>query len=270
MPHATLRDVELYHETAGDDGAPVLLIMGLTGRGTGWECQTDALAARHRVAWFDNRGVGETRCRVRPWRAATLADDARGLLDHLGWSDAHVVGVSMGGMIAQELALRSPERVRSLSLIATHAGGRRARRPALGGLLRVLHSNLGGGYRAMARAIYPPDYLATADEREVVGRLQRAFPPLPRRNALAQLTVVAQHHTADRLGAITAPTLVIQPGRDLLIKPRESDRLARLIPGARIARFPRAGHAVIRQEAAAVNRLLLDHFAAVDEAAATR
>lgn len=265
MPHARLPDAELFHDTAGDDGTPVLLIMGLSGRGCGWECQIPALAAHHRIAWYDNRGVGETRCAIRPWTTAAFAADAAALLDHLAWPAAHLVGVSMGGMIAQEVALSHPDRVRSLTLIATHAGGRRARRPTLPGLARVLHSNLGrGGYDAMARALYPADYLARADAEAVRAQLRRSFPPLPRRNLLAQLAAVARHHTADRLATLTAPTLVVQPGRDLLIHPRESDRLQRLIPHARIERFPDAGHGLIRQYGYAVNALLLDHFAAVD------
>lgn len=269
MPHARFGDVELYHETAGDGGSPVLLVMGLTGRGAGWECQIPALAARHRLAWFDNRGVGETRCAIRPWTMATLAGDAAALIAHLGWEAAHVVGVSMGGMIAQELALTRPERVRSLTLIATHAGGRRPRRPTLPGLAAVLHANvLGGGYDAMARALYPAQYLARADHDAMRAQLRRSFPPLPRRNALAQLAAVARHRSAARLAAITAPTLVVQAGRDRLIHPRESDRLHRLIPGARIERFADAGHGLIRQYAHAVNALLLDHFAAVDGSAA--
>lgn len=270
MPHARFGDVELYHETAGDTGSPVLLVMGLTGRGIGWECQIPALSARHRLAWFDNRGVGETRCAIRPWTMATLAADAAGLIEHLGWDDAHVVGVSMGGMIAQELALTRPERVRSLTLIATHAGGRRPRRPTLPGLAAVLHANvLGGGYDAMARALYPAHYIARADREALRAQLGRGFPPLPRRNALAQLAAVARHRAATRLDAVAAPTLVVQAGRDRLIHPRESDRLFRLIPGARIERFPDAGHGLIRQYAHAVNALLLGHFAEVDQGAAS-
>ncbi|MCA9537524.1 MAG: alpha/beta fold hydrolase, partial [Myxococcales bacterium] len=143
MPHARFEDVELAYEVAGAAGSPVLLIMGFSVPGRAWSGQVPALAERHRVAWFDNRGVGNTQARPGWYSMRLLADDARRLLDHLDWPTAHIVGVSMGGMIAQELAVTVPDRVRSLTLIATHAGGVRARTPTWRGLMRFAGVTLG-------------------------------------------------------------------------------------------------------------------------------
>src|SRR5262245_40350600 len=105
MPTLTHDDAELYFEHAGETGTPVLLLTGWAVGGGVWEYQVPALAPRHRVAWLDNRGAGKTTAPTRAWTTAEMARDALALMDHLGWPDAHIVGASMGGMIAQEIAL---------------------------------------------------------------------------------------------------------------------------------------------------------------------
>ena len=120
MPKVRVGDIELHYVEHGE-GDPLLLVMGFGGDHLAWGLQMPAFAARHRVIAFDNRGVGQTGAPDAPYTTLEMADDAVGLLDALGIERAHVLGVSMGGMIAQELALNHPGRVRTLQLHCTYA-----------------------------------------------------------------------------------------------------------------------------------------------------
>lgn len=265
MPHAPLEGVDLWYETAGD-GTPVLLIMGFGVKGTAWRRQVPALAGRHRVVWFDNRGVGQTRAKPRPVTFARFADDTAGLLDHLAIDRAHVVGISMGGMIAQHLALRHPARLRSLTLMATHAGGRGVV-PPLPGLKRFVgaHVQRRGRGQAVLELLMTPAYLAEANAAEILKDLREELCRKSAAGRLAQLGAVLRHNTRrhlNRLGHV--PTLVIQPGQDILIDPRHSAFLAAHIPGARLLTLPAVGHGLLRERPAEVNEALLSHFAAAD------
>jgi len=275
LPHAHLDDLELFYDTVGA-GPPVLLIMGFGVRGMAWRRQIPALAAHHQVVWFDNRGVGETRAApgsadlpARSLTFARFADDAVGLLDHLGIERAHVVGISMGGMIAQHLALRHPDRLLSLTLMATHAGGRGAVLPPRAGLRRFLGAHLRrqGRTRAVMELLLTPEYLAQADHAAVAADLREELCQRSLAGRLGQLRAVFRHDTRaelERLGHV--PTLVVQPAADVLIHPRHSAVLAAGIPGARLVTLP-AGHGLLREDPEAVNAALLGHFAAVDAAA---
>ena len=267
MPFAVLPDARVYYDTAGERGSPVLLVMGFGVPGRMWMNQIEALARRHRVAWFDNVGAGETRGRTL-LRMRDLATHARAVLDALAWDDAHVVGVSMGGMIAQELALSFAERVRSLSLIATHAGGLRNVLPPPASLLLFLRGFLGprdGRARALERLIFPDEYLRTVDVRPLRAALRdQVVAAAPGWDRARQIAAVLRHRAAHRLPSLRVPTLVIKAARDRLIRPREHHRLHELIPGSRLLELADAGHAVLHQCADRVNDALLDHFEQVD------
>jgi 3-oxoadipate enol-lactonase len=257
-----------------------LLIMGFGMRGAVWRPQVDALRRDHRVVFYDHLGVGEsddlpgfallraiakrTPRAVHP-TIASMADDALRVLDAVGWTDAHIVGVSMGGMIAQELTLRAPERVRSLTLIATHAGGVRSALPRAEGLRRFAQANFGpraARIAALKRLLYTPEFLARAGLDKMDQRfMEMAGKRAPQRTVLGHLGAVLRHRTRDRLGAIHAPTLVLRPGRDILVHPRNSDVIARAIPHARVVRFEDAGHGVTFQCAKGVNEEIARHVA---------
>ncbi len=257
--------VRLAYEVTGS-GTPVVLVMGFVMRGAAWRFQVPALSARHTVCTLDNRGAGRTVAPLRPWTMGVFADDVRALLDARGWDRAHVVGVSMGGMVAQELALRAPDRLRSLTLIATHAGGARARVPPRRGLRALLQAEVaresGARHRAVARMLFPDAFLERCDRTWLEGVLHEDFgQPVPLPRQLAQYAAILRHDTRRRLSAISAPTLVVKPGEDALVPPEESERLASTIPGARLFELPDAGHGLIRQCADELNDALLEHFA---------
>jgi 3-oxoadipate enol-lactonase len=268
MAYASWDDVRLHYQVTGE-GTPVLLLMGFAMRGAAWRFQIPTLAKSHQVCAFDNRGAGDTECAARPYSTRIFADDACRLMDHLGWERAHIVGVSMGGMIAQELTLRSPERVKSLTLVATHAGGTRARLPRRRGVVQFWRAQRGKGERArgaaVAKLLFPDHFLAQADPGWVEAVLRDDFGSAPAaRYQLSQYAAILKHDTRRRLRGLNAPTLVVKPEDDSLINPRESDRLHRLIPDARLLSIQGAGHGVIRQCADELNAALLGHFARVE------
>jgi pimeloyl-ACP methyl ester carboxylesterase len=212
--------------------------------------------------------VGGTDSPPGPYRIEEMAGDALALMDHLGWPDAHVAGVSMGGMIAQELALAAPGRVRSLALLAT-AGRGLGWKPSPHGLRSGLMVIFGRGesrLHALLEQLLSAEALKRVDRDEATRRMADRLGPLPPpRTFLAQYAAVLRFRSEERLGELDdLPTLVVQPGRDRVIHPGESERLAGRIPGARLVCFPGSGHGVIVEEAAAVSRLLLAHFRRAD------
>ena len=262
--------VRLAYDTDGERGSPVLLITGFGVPGRAWVHQVPALARVHRVAWYDHRGCGDTTAAAGPYTMDLLATDAGRLMDHLGWDSAHVVGVSMGGMVAQRMALDAGARLRSLTLIATHPGGIRARLPTAAGVARFIQANAGprrGRLRALERLLFPDEFLARCDRRWLEAVLRADFgTPIPRRYRLSQLCAVALHDTRAELHRLAGlRTLVVKAEQDLLVRPNQSDHLARLIPGARLESFAGAGHGLIRQCHAELNALLLEHLAAADQ-----
>jgi pimeloyl-ACP methyl ester carboxylesterase len=272
MPYVELPDARVHYSTSGATGSPVLLVMGFGVPGHMWLNQIDAFAPRHRVAWFDNAGAGQTtRASKRPATMRDLARHAVAVIDALGWESAHVVGVSMGGMIAQEMALGWKPRVKSLSLVATHAGGLVDLTPPSTSLFLFGRAFLGPRAhraRVLERLIFPDEYLATVDVAPLRSALRdQVVSAAPARDRLRQIAAIIGHRTARRLHLLEGtPTLVVRAGKDRLVRPSAHRRLHRLIPGSRLVDFEDAGHATLHQCAARLNHVLLDHFATVDRA----
>lgn len=266
MKTAQIGRVALAHDVCGVDGAPVLLVIGLGAPGSAWVHQIPELSRHHRVAWYDHRGTGHTRAPAWPYTTRHLADDAVGLLDHLGWERAHIVGVSLGGMVAQEVGLNHRGRCLSLSLIATRAS---RGLPAPEGIVHFLRANLapaGHKLKHLKRLLFPPAYLATADHDRLDRILTADFDqPIPPAHRVAQIQAAMRHDTRRRLHRLAGlPTLIVKPGRDLLIRPEESDYLHDLIPGSTLYTIEDSGHGIIRQCPGRLNRALLEHFAWAD------
>ncbi|MEL6179325.1 MAG: alpha/beta fold hydrolase [Myxococcota bacterium] len=260
--------IRIAYDTTGS-GTAVVLIMGFSGPGRAWDAQIDLLSKQHQVIWFDNRGVGSSDAPRRLYSMRRMAADVANLLDHLGVEQAHVVGVSMGGMISQEFALQYRHRVRSLCLIATHHGGPRSWFAKPQGLKLFLQTHTSpprSRYEALERLLYTDEYLRSNDPDEVRETLKLNFGnPAPSWSRFAQAVAVLRHNTAPRLHQLSGvPTLVVKPVEDILIRPSHSDRLAQLIPGARLVPIA-GGHGLVRECADELSALLLEHFAVADQ-----
>lgn len=258
----------MSYQLFGEGGPPVLFIMGFGMPGAVWGPQVDELKGDHRCCHYDNLGVGLSDRGPLLRTVPAMAEDAVRVLDTLSWNQAHIVGVSMGGMIAQELVLRSADRCRSLTLIATHGGAPVASLPTARGMRLFLQGLFGGPRRRMRslpRLLYPDEFLEQIGPTMLRSHLDvRLGHPPALRTVLGQLYAVWRHSTESRLSHIELPTLLVRPGQDILIRPSQTDRLAQRIPHAKVLRFDDAGHGVTFQKAAELNAALRTHFAGAD------
>ncbi|HVB81045.1 MAG TPA: alpha/beta fold hydrolase [Candidatus Binataceae bacterium] len=244
MERSAINGVELAYELRGS-GAPVVMIHGAQGDQTMFAGLASACASGFRVLTFDQRGSGLSDKPDMDYSIAMLADDTAALMDHLALSPAHVIGVSMGGMIAQELALRHPDKVRSLVLGCTTPGGPKEIRAA-GNALAAAYSTAPMSAedrgRALAEAVFSKEHLARHPEiitAMIEARRNRPIDPV----ALGhRMKALHEHDTYDRLARIDCPTLVITGKDDALISWENSRLLAERIPGARLVLLEPAGH----------------------------
>jgi pimeloyl-ACP methyl ester carboxylesterase len=235
---------QLYWESTGE-GAPVLLIMGLGLSGGAWWRTVPVLARRLRVITFDHRGVGRSRAFSPVYTTEAMADDAVSVLDAAGIDRAHVYGISLGGMVAQQLALRHPARVGSLVLGATSPGGPRSVRPDPE-VLDFVRGRLGMRSEDAARASVPFNYgprcrseHPTRIEEDVARRLAS---PFNERAYREQLFAAGLHNTYGRLPRIAAPTLVVHGRHDRMVPVGNGELLAARIPGSRLRILEDSGH----------------------------
>jgi pimeloyl-ACP methyl ester carboxylesterase len=277
MSIATVHDVDIWYEQHGR-GDPLLLVMGLAADSTAWMFQVPEFSRRYRTIVFDNRGVGRSSKPTGPYTIHEMADDAVGLLDVLDVPRAHVVGVSMGGMIAQEIALRHPARVRGLVLACTFpepdAAAERQRQFSLlqlggrviaGGEVQIDLSTIDPF--AFFQNLLPTVFNQTFIDRELPklieifgGALQYGF---SMEAILGQVQAIMGHRATDRLHQIAAPTLVITGDADRLVSPANSDLLAREIPGATLVKIGGGSHGFNFETPEIFNRAVLDFLARV-------
>jgi aminoacrylate hydrolase len=266
MPFSKRADVSVYYELAGQ-GPPVLFIQGVGVTGEGWRPQVSGLAGDFQTLIFDNRGIGKSIPCPGPIRIEAMAEDARALLDAVGWPSAHVVGHSMGGVIAQQLALDCPERVRSLSLLCTFARGKDGARLTPWVLWMTLRTRIGSRRmrrRAFLEMLFPKNDLHAANLDELaaqvsalVGRDLADQPPV----LMKQVRALSHHDCSKRLGELaTIPTLVLSAEHDPIALPRYGRTLAELIPGAHFEVIKAAAHGVIIHKADQINQRLKQFF----------
>jgi 3-oxoadipate enol-lactonase len=246
MPFARGRDgARIHYQTHGVDGPWVLLLMGLGASSRWWLDYPDQLvAAGYRVITLDNRGTGQSDAPLGPYWMRDMADDAAGVMDAAGATRALVVGASMGGMIAQHLALRHPARLEGLVLVSTTPGLPHGALPTPRAMWALLAYGLGKSSRAQVLS----DLILARAQRHRAQEIQDLLFPIYQRDATPPLAFAAQligcalHSTTRRLHRITAPTIVITGDDDILIRPRNSRILASRIPGATLEVIPDAGH----------------------------
>lgn len=224
----------------------MLLVMGLGMTATGWWRTVPVLErAGFRVLAFDNRGVGRSSRPPGPYSVTQMADDCVAVLDAAGEAGAHVYGISLGGMIAQELVLRHPQRVRSLVLGATTPGGPDA--VPLGDDVRAFFARRGElPAEEAVWASVPYNYGPATREHHAqrIGEdiAQRLRFPIERDGYLAQLAAALDHSALDRVPAIEHPTLVVHGDADVMVPPANGELLAGAIPDAELLLLPGAGH----------------------------
>ncbi len=267
---ATIGDVSLYYETSGS-GEPVLLISGLGGNSELWCRQTPVLSTQYQVICFDNRGSGRSDAPPGPYTVKEMASETVQLLDALGIAAAHVVGSSMGGMIAQEVAIQYPDKALSLTLIATQCGGTHAfgaETENAAALEQLATTEMDPEERARSWVPYTlSESFAEAhpDLVEEYVRVSALHPPM-KAGLQAQWCALMGDDSWDRLPCVTAPALIIQGDKDLLVPVENADVLGVRIPESRVVIIPGAGHSVAFEAADAVNKLLLEFFSENGEA----
>jgi pimeloyl-ACP methyl ester carboxylesterase len=268
MPLARNGTIKLHWESVGQ-GPAVLLVAGRGMTVDGWWATSPVLARSFRVIAFDNRDTG--RSSRLPWHysLAQLAEDAVAVLDAAGEQRAHVYGISLGSLVAQEVALRHPDRVRALVLGASSAGGFAAYKPSPSSMAQTFLVRAGAMRPAVAQWAAVPYTYAEKTRRLHPERIaadighRLSSPP----EALAyqhQAAAVAAHDAYARLNNMTAPTLVVHGEQDVFVPPANALVLAERIPGAQLRLWPDAGHMYPIDEPQAdweIARFLLHHSA---------
>ena len=250
MPTAKVDGINLAYNVKGN-GPPLILIIGFASAQNLWYSTVRAFSTSYRVVTFDNRGFGKSDKPPGPYTTKMLASDTLGLMDHLGIKKAHILGGSLGGMAAQEIAIAHPERLDRLILSATSAGGKR----------------LNDQFAGMIRSSYPawnpakPEDLTPARLQKFMvataslsfdGIIKTFSMPLVKLQAsrgkvevpVGQLQAMLSHDALDRLGSIQAPTLVLTGQNDQLMPPGSAEELASRIRGAKLVVIEGAAHAL--------------------------
>lgn len=258
MPLIDLKSVRLNYRLEGDGNETIVLVNGLADDLDSWTLQTPALvAAGYRVLSFDNRGIGASDKPIGPYSTATMADDTKQLVDALSITNFHLVGVSMGGMIAQRYAIRYGEDLASLVLGCTYA----APGPFCSRLFSLWQdlapvTGLGAVMRDVLLWAFTPAFFVEheAEAAEFEEALRFINQPVPA--YLAQLAAIQTHDTRESLSSVTVPTLVLAGQQDLLIPVSLQRELHSLLDGAEWAVSP-GGHAFMWEQPAEFNQAVL-------------
>lgn len=260
MPIATVGDTGIYYEIHGQ-GEPVVLIMGLGGGGNMWWRQVASFSNEYKVITYDHRGVGRSEKPEGPYTMQMFVDDVTGLMDNLGVEAAHVYGLSMGGMIAQQMALDKPGRVRSLVLGATSCGGAHSLFPSqetIHLLARIPSMPPSEAMEATSQVILGTASLQRRQElvREIMERGTEC--PPSRHGMKHQMEALAYFDAYERLPEIRVPTLIMTGAEDVLMPPENSRTLASRIPGSELVFLEHAGHCFIWEVPEEADRIVLD------------
>jgi 3-oxoadipate enol-lactonase len=264
MGLARAGEIELSFERAGE-GPPLLLIMGMSGTKHHWgKPVLEELRRDFETIVYDHRDAGDSTKTGRPFTIAELAVDAAGLLDALELESAHVMGISMGGMVAQELALSHPTRLRSLTLGCTYCGGEGS---LLAGedVMRRLGEAMSSGNREQAirtawEVNVSPNF--AANEQVYATFLQNGLKyGVPVHVIVEQMRAIGGHDTSRRLDELSMPTLVVHGTLDQMLPVQNAHMIAERIPGSRLEIFEGVGHLFFWEEPQRSAELVREHAA---------
>lgn len=271
MPTIDAGGRELFYVREGE-GEPLLLIQGMSGNHLAWgEPFLADLRRDHDVIAYDHRGVGRSARVDDPFSIVDLAEDAAALLAALGLESAHVLGISMGGMVAQELALRHPGKVRTLVLGCTYCGGPGSSLADGGVMQKLAEAMLSGDRERAIRASWEvnvsPGFGADASNYAVFHRMAQEL-PTPVAVIMLQLQAIQAHDTSQRLPSLAVPTLVVHGTGDQMLASSNGELVAALVPDARLELLDGVGHMFWWEQPERAAALVREHTGASRAAAA--
>jgi 3-oxoadipate enol-lactonase len=264
MPLAKAGDIELSYDRGGD-GPPLLLIMGMSGTKHHWgEAVLEELRRDFDTIVYDHRDAGESTKTGEPFTIAQLAEDAAGLLHALEIDSAHVMGISMGGMVAQELALASPDLIRALTLGCTYCGGEGSMLTSEAVLQKIMEGMSSGDRERAIRTGWEVNVSPSfaANEEEYAKFLQNGLRygmPIP--VIMEQMRAIAGHDTSARLPGLQPPTLIVHGTLDQMLPVENAHVIAGLIPDARLEILEGIGHMFFLEEPQRSAELVREHAA---------
>ncbi len=264
MALAKAGEIELSYDRAGD-GPPLLLIMGMSGTKHHWgEPLLGELRRDFDTIVYDHRDAGDSTKTGEPFTIAELAEDATGLLQALELDSAHVMGISMGGMVAQELTLAHPDRVRSLTLGCTYCGGEGSLLSSESLMRRLAEAMSSGDRERAIRTAWEVNVSPSfaADEDAYATFLQNGLRygvPVP--VIMEQMRAISGHDTSARLPEMRAPTLVVHGTLDEMLPVQNGHMIADLVPGSRLEIIDGVGHLFFWEEPQRTAELVREHAA---------
>jgi len=260
MPTVRINDIDLYYEVSGA-GEPLILIRGLGSNADHWYCQTPAFSEHFRVIAFDNRGIARSGSSKAPLTMALMAADVIGLMDFLNISRAHLFGISMGGMVAQHVAIEHPQRVAGLVLGCTHSGGDQVvRTPTSGAGIRpeALYSDSPASAEKALKVLFADATIA--EKPEIFRRYLETSAKYPPDTEILQQQrqAVQSHDTWEDVSRIQAPTLILAGDQDRLIPAENARLLLQRIPGATLEIISGGGHQFAIEKPDMTNQIVLE------------